>query len=310
MYFPYLRGKQYELIALREISSQLGSKVNVHPVIEPIKRNDTGLIRTCNDLTSSNVPFTIIINPKVGEVQGHGEELLNFIDNQTSKEGPKYLGVLVEGEQDINNVLMRLKACPISFKGFNLIHLRPLKDFTILSGLDPYGKSELNTINFSGTNRRYDRNFAKATIVTLSDPFNLQNRNADYSRTPDEPFTAENKYFKEDNYYGFSDYLTIGEPFSASGFLPYAVAIHITYEDSGFIRIRHFVSDSNDDYSDVPGKFMEALQKLVDWLTTSSHNTRAIAEFQRLYRERHFPGLGTIKKLSILNHIELINRML
>lgn len=41
MYFPYLRGRQYELIALRELlaNNKLGN--NVIPIIEPVRLSPT-----------------------------------------------------------------------------------------------------------------------------------------------------------------------------------------------------------------------------------------------------------------------------
>lgn len=48
---------------------------------------------------------------------------------------------------------------------------------------------------------------------------------------------------------GYADYVTIGNHYNEGGFLPYAVAIHLTYQETptAAFRIHHFVSDSNDD---------------------------------------------------------------
>ncbi len=220
MYFPYLRGKQFEIIALRELASLLAEKKIIHPIIEPVKKADSGLIRVCNDLSASGIPFTIIANPKVGETKGLSNEILELVNNQINPGSIKYLGIIIEDEKDVREILKRIEPLNLTFDGFNLIHLRPLKDLSILTGFDRFRPRSFNVIDFSRTNRRYDRNFNKETVVTLSDPFILQSKNADYSATPDEPFTSENLYYQEDDYYGFSDYLTIGEPFSTSGFLP------------------------------------------------------------------------------------------
>ena len=37
MYYPYLRGKQFELIALREFAQQIQKEFHVCPIIEPVK---------------------------------------------------------------------------------------------------------------------------------------------------------------------------------------------------------------------------------------------------------------------------------
>lgn len=70
--------------------------------------------------------------------------------------------------------------------------------------------------------------------------------------------------------------------------------------------VKHFVSDSNQDVSDIGGKFSEAIHKLVTWCNQNNINTKAVEVFKDLEARGHFPGLGTLKKLSIMNHIELI----
>ena len=89
------------------------------------------------------------------------------------------------------------------------------------------------------------------------------------------------------------------------------MAIHIVYFDvDESLRVRHFVSDSNDDISDPAGKFSEALSKLVNWNNTMNLDTSAMQEFEELYQREMYPGLGTVKKLSIMHHIELMGRYL
>ena len=41
MYFPYLRGRQYELIALRELLENNKLSNNVIPIIEPVRLSPT-----------------------------------------------------------------------------------------------------------------------------------------------------------------------------------------------------------------------------------------------------------------------------
>ena len=70
------------------------------------------------------------------------------------------------------------------------------------------------------------------------------------------------------------------------------------------------ISDSNDDISDPAGKFQEALSKLVEWNKKKQIKTVAMKEFEDLYRREAYPGLGTVKKLSIMHHLELIGQYL
>ena len=131
----------------------------------------------------------------------------------------------------------------------------------------------------------------------------------------DNWFTAQNLDLEQirqgHGFVGFSDYLTIGNDYSESGFLPYAVAIHLSYSDTkNRILVKHFVSDSNSDQSDVPGKFAEALDKLISWCNTFGYDSIAIPKFRDFHTTGHFPGLGTLKKLSLMNHIDLVLRLI
>jgi len=93
--------------------------------------------------------------------------------------------------------------------------------------------------------------------------------------------------------------------------LLHAVVIHIVYHDcEGALRIHHFVSDSNDDISDPAGKFEEALGKFHEWNKKYKLDTVGAMTFEKLYEEQQYPGLGTVKKLSIMHHIELMSKYL
>jgi len=61
------------------------------------------------------------------------------------------------------------------------------------------------------------------------------------------------------------------------------------------IKVKHFVSDSNEDVSDIGGKFSEAINKLVIWCNANNLDTSAITVYRDLQARGHFPGLGTLK---------------
>ena len=93
--------------------------------------------------------------------------------------------------------------------------------------------------------------------------------------------------------------------------MPYAVAIHLTYEkNQEEIWIRHFVSDTNDDNTNIQGKFGEAALKAVEFFNKIGYSNKAINELAGYYRDAQYPGLGVLKKISIKSHIELINSVL
>jgi len=318
MYFPYLRGKLFELIALKELKSFLSlNKTLVSPIIEPVKSTKSKnqefktLKNTLVELRNADINFNFIVNPTiVNDVDSY-----TLIDALTSALGSYenfQIAFIVDKGFDISNIKSVLTGISFKYKGVTLIHETEIPEIDkLVNSLSVDFNIIYNVIYFEKTNRRYYTNFPKNTIVSLDDFFNIQPRNANYLEIGESPFSSEYKFFKDDNFAGFSDFLTIGDLYTESGFLPYAVAIHISYEENNKIWIKHFVSDSNDDTSDIAGKFAEALQKLVNWCDNQNcRETYGLKKFYELYNTGHFPGLGSVKKLSIMHHIELVINLL
>lgn len=304
MYFPYLRGRQFELIALRELVEKgvLSSKIT--PIIEPVKLSST-LVKTIETYGKKGKQLAIITNPKVGSFNNDAKEE----KNQKLKEGLS--ASLKENDNILYMNLLRANAKPEKFIEQHANSMGTIcndKDaIPVYETFFAETDAKFNLIpDESGFRRKVRRN-----RVLLADKFNKQERNNDYIEIDDEPFSEDHLYYSEDGYVGFADYSVVGEEYNETGFAPYAVAIHIVYFDTDkSLRVKHFVSDSNDDISDPAGKFQEALEKLVEWNEEKQLDTVAMREFGDLYRREAYPGLGTVKKLSIMHHLELIGRYL
>lgn len=306
MYFPYLRGKQYELISLRELAEKMSQTGVIHPVIEPVKDATSTLRITCEKLVEANTPFTLIVNPTVGDLKDSSVDIIRFINEIIGEYDLLHIGVLLQSYTNLNNVQRSLDVLDNNYP-FTFIHLNRLPNMDEMATFYDEKKVHYNFFRDPNIARRYRRIIDPGTKVILSDPFISRSTNADYAEFPDEFFTDEHNYYQDDGYVGFSDYLTIGEEYSDSGFAPYAVTIHLTYErEDDQIWIRHFVSDSNEDYTDVPGTYKEALDKLIDFIDHKNLQSTACAEFRRQSEVGHYPGLGSVKKLSIIHHIEII----
>ena len=105
----------------------------------------------------------------------------------------------------------------------------------------------------------------------------------------------------------------MAKDFIEGGMLPYAIAIHLTYQKSADqIFVHHFVSDNNFDQSNIRGKFHEAAIKIEPFFNENGlDHTAAVDEFiLKAESEDGYPGLGYIKKLSVKNHLELITHIL
>ena len=76
MYFPYLRGRQFELIALRELVEKDVLSSKIIPVIEPVKLSST-LLKTIEMYGNNNKKLAFITNPGVGSFKSEWREEKN-----------------------------------------------------------------------------------------------------------------------------------------------------------------------------------------------------------------------------------------
>jgi hypothetical protein len=301
MYFPYLRGRQYELLALRELAQ--GGLIGKHitPIVEPIKITST-LKGTVNAFVERTLPFGLIFNPAVGELSKMmADDLLMPLMSDS------VLPSVIMGKDTI--------------EAMESLHHNGIEKQNVLAVMDKRTYLDLYRDLFNDTQPRYTlfpderqiRRTIKANRVMFSNNFNKRDKNADYLMEEDEFYSDDHLHFEEEGFVGFGDYSVVGDEFVESGFAPYAVAIHIVYfEDDNSLWVRHFVSDSNDDISDVAGKFHEAVMKLLCWYEAgqSRQLTSALTTLLNHAKDGYYPGLPTIKKLSVMHHLELIGKYL
>ena len=304
MYFPYLRGRQFELIALRDLVDKGVLSDKIIPIIEPVKLSST-LIKTIESYGKKGKQLGIIVNPKDGGFK------IDIEEEKNQKLKNSLLTSLKENDYILYMILLSANLNPDEFIKNHKDNMGTICDnkdaIPVYEANFAKMKVKYNLIPDESGFRRKIRN----NRVLLADKFNKQERNNDYIEIDDEPFSEDHLYYVDDGYIGFSDYTVVGKEYNDTGFAPYAVAIHIVYFDSDkSLRVKHFVSDSNDDISDPAGKFQEALSKLVEWNKKKQIKTVAMKEFEDLYRREAYPGLGTVKKLSIMHHLELIGQYL
>ncbi len=311
MYFPYFRGKQYELVLLKEQADQVLKNGNIVPIIEPVKKNLNPLQRTTEQFKINDVSCVIVANPNVGEFsKNENNELKQFLLNETKKELVT-IGIIV----DTSSTLLELQNLLNLFKDYKIaiIHrgFSNTKDLHDL--LKQYStKIQYNIFVSNGNEKRYRRKFKDiGKGIVLRNGFKRE-KNAHYK--DEEPFSDLHLDFIEENLDGFGDFLIVGDDYSDSGGPAWAVAIHMTYlkkneDDEMFIK--HYKSDRRDDNKDAGGKFIEALKYLVeDEKRHHLYNTKASQEYIELYEKKLFRGLGYAKKLSMQNHLEIIARFL
>lgn len=309
MYYPYLRGKQFELIALRDFADYYENQCFVMPVIEPVRQSFGSMKLALQKMRMKSLKFALILNPQVGEIINQTEtvesELSSELQDRTSWI-PAFIVINKNYDHIINHIQSAgydhvMLICKDGFdredEGFErLINASFVEQVMI--------DSSLNSL------RRKLSSLGKS-VIKLDDYFKPMERNSDYLHSPEGLFSDDFKFYGEEGFSGISDYTVLPSTFIEGGRLPYAVAIHMTYKkNEEQIFIRHFVSDTNDDNSNIQGKFGEAAEKATAFFVEHQISNQAIEELKNYYNTGNYPGLGMIKKISIKNHIELMNSVL
>lgn len=310
-YYPYFRGKQFELITIRE-SAGLMARARFVPIVEPVRDALSGLDRALRAVCEADGRAVVVVNPRYGHHREDGAQISALLRDQFRGDAIA-AGVLATSDMDADAVA----DCLHEHR-----HHRP---FLIHAGF-PSARALARELEGRGSRVRgqafiqnhasplYRRQFElEGPRIIIGDGF-LKQRNADYP--PVETFSELHLIYETMGMSGFGDFLTVGDSYSESGGPAYAVAIHLTFinpDEDDVMSIYHFVSDTNDTPTDPAGKFEQALDKLMEVLESEeSHlfESTAIEEFRELHRRGHFPGLGYVKKLSMRHHLETLAEFL
>ncbi len=314
MYYPYFRGKQYELVTVRESAPLLATSEFV-PIIEPVREQTSGLKKALESLEDRNAASIVIVNPQIGDLSDDGEKLRTFIEEHFADYQQLQIGCLLTAQMKTEDALEECRRQDPN-RQIALIHA----GFSEARALGECVEQELpnattNVFLEDYCGKLYQRRFKKpgTNNILVRDGCVDRKRNRDHPDLP-EFFSDLHITYEEENVDGFGDFLMVGDDYTEGGGPAYTVAIHLTFIDDDSdneMHIQHFKSDRQDTPKDPAGKFQEALNKVVDSVRdpdSKFYETGAIGEFCDLHDRGHFPGLGYVKKLSMKHHIETLAR--
>jgi hypothetical protein len=305
MYFPYLFGRQFELLALRSASDEFPLAATVVPIIEPVKSNPADLKRCLRLIGATGMRAVIILNPHQGEFRGRN---------------PNALRQALREEFDLHATLLPGLLCDqrVSMPDITaFLGIYPDKEIALLYSGPQIAVNELQELvaerrirfhialrDQMAANQRALLPRGKA--VEIRDRFNALARNADYDGS--EYFTDSHQNFR-DTGVGYGDYSVIGSTYREGGGPAHAVAIHAVFRQPGTeqLWVEHFVSDDTDpDVGSVDEKFHQAAAKLVraaNRRRPEFGQNAALVDYAGDVRENHYPGLGQSKRRQIHHHI-------
>lgn len=319
MYFPYLRGRQNELLCLRELldAEQLSSKVI--PIIEPVKFNST-FFSTITKFIEMNRKVIIIRNPKVGSFRKELSEMKKNIEQENDKNKKEKLQKTLDRYKNLWNAPEIQKAYLVNDRVISSIIEKKIdaKDTVMINikkgnyhYYEEYGDEITGKYTVVPKGGDFE-DIIEENIIVIEDCYRKAKRNVDYIENPDESFSRNHIVYKKRGFVGFSDFSIVGNEFEESGFAPLAIAIHIMYfGNRDELRVHHFVSESNESISDPARKFEEAMYNLLSWENLDIiPKTIGLNSLIECYNMGKFPGLGVIKKYSLMHHIEMMGKYL
>jgi len=306
MYYPYFRGKQFDLICIREMASVFKA-ADFCPIIEPVRDVLGGLNRALDAVVEAGGRAIVIVNPQHGDLADAGTSLSNLLKEKYLNLPGISAGILLKHDTSTDQALQQHQDhaahSPV------MIHAGFGEAKTLRGNLSQQTKDQFHVFFEKDCGKLYQRHFSSSSRILLRDGFERK-RNKDY--LPLEHFSDLHVTFRDEGMDGFGDFLIVGDEYSETGGPAYAVTIHLTFLDpdqDNSMWVYHFVSDRQDTPADPAGKFFEALEKMIRALNTLDSKvleTNAVKEFRELYKQKHFPGLGYVKKLSMNHHIETL----
>lgn len=288
-YYPYLRGKQFDLLAVNSLIQARRWSPKIQPIIEPVRDSAT-LQKTIELFTQEQLTGFLITNPQVGTAKLFDQRRFDW---DLKPESSLKQGEIVTKENP--------------FVG----------EIYVFNEHSPREADKLARIQSSALTLLPDQGRFRILDVPnkifLREAFQTKKNVANYAEKVDDFYSDEHLY-KSSNPQGFSDYTIEGRRYFDKGGPSRAIALHITYFDAYLnLRVKHFVSDSNESAKDQSQKFFEALAKLAEWYFRNQDQLLLTLGLEELlgYQEiKKFPGLGSIKKWSLAHHFELIGAYL
>lgn len=306
MYHPYFRGKQYELITVRE-QALLFDASGFCPIIEPVKESLNGLQKSLEAVVSANASAVVVVNPEHGDHSGAGAALTQLLKDKFLNLPNISAGILLKQNTTTQNAIELHKEHAAHRPVF--IHAGFTEAKTLSEQLGAQSRQNRHIFFEQHCGTLYRRHFKDTFRVLLRDGFKKK-KNREYELV--ENFSDLHITYQEQGMQGFGDFLIVGDDYSETGGPAYAVAIHLTFIDpdqDNVMRIYHFKSERQDTPLDPAGKFAEALSEMIEYLDkpkSKVYETDAVKDFRKLHARKHFPGLGVVKKLSMNHHIETL----
>ncbi|MFT8338827.1 sce7725 family protein [Schleiferilactobacillus harbinensis] len=280
-YWPLLRGRQFDLLALQLLTQENLLTDRIVPIIEPI-RDAAVLPRLLKLRNRAGLPTVVIQNPSVGT---YG------LDNQ--KRYP--LTAALANPQVLQGWWWRPElAVPPN-------QMLLLDDPQLLPPADIIRQARYLVVP---SDPRILHAVQHPRRIFLHDPWPRVWRTQEFGQYADTPLLAEQHWAAAHGFVGISDYSLSGAPYFDKGWAQGTIALHIAYFRDGGVWLHHFLPPAASGPQAV--QFQRLQAELRRWLASHRHSILWDAPLRELLHYGdidHYPGLGVIKKLSVAHQI-------
>lgn len=297
-YVPYLRGRQFELIALRELVKRFGTAsipVTPLPIIEPVRLNLSQVESVLKAYCAASAPIILIVNPAVGHIAPLSD--LCDLANKYACVIPAFI------VGNVNNVALASDfVTKTTSNDVALIH----DNDSPQSSTDSIAIRAAKNVIYEAVTGNLSTSYSAAITgskILIEEKFPVSPNNSSY---PNDSFFTDTHLHNTD-YAHFGDYTINRREYREGGGPPNAVALHLLYDNTTELRYNHSVSSPTLSKSTVDVMYADAMRGVVAFAATpKAYASQGLSLL--LATASSFPGLGKPKQFSIMHHIELRSR--
>ncbi|MBL1229189.1 sce7725 family protein [Enterococcus sp. BWB1-3] len=283
MYYPYFRGKQFDLLALTALLEKERLSRNILPIIEPVK-NSNALKKLLSESQKKQHPFYLIQNPQSGDfLTAEGVDFLNSLPSANAL----IIKQPIETLDETPELLIVNESTPILESDWlnNQTAVLLPEEFRLLQKI-------------------------KGPKILSQDVFTRLPKTIFYQEVPDELFSTTHLSYKKRGFVGFSDFSIDSRIYYEGGYPSPILSLHLVYFEGRVLRIHHFLS--SEEAPSQQDKFFELMNEVTDWLKKLCGDTPTLG-IQLLIDSvniQKFPGMGVMRKAAVMHHLELMSRYL
>ena len=308
MYFPYLTGRQEEMLAIRELSTHIHNNDLLVPIIRPYTMRY--FERRCIDILA-NWRISIIVNSNRGNPQPTINEIYNMMNNNLNQHVGASLFPAIEIRPD--TTIADIHTFCTSYHNCRVFIIHRNHIYTHNQLIQSFNRMAIQPVHIfldGGTPIHLHNNLIHNSIgtVILRDGFQRQTPNRNYplqQNYDDILFTYQGTIYD-----GFGDFTVVGDEETFGGGIANHVALHITEKtNTPSLLTNHFVSGNPLQLPDQAAKYFDSLNNMLAHTgnpPNNQFNTYGVRNYVNSYTNAHYPGLGQPKRWSIKHHIELI----